>query len=93
MLLFVHTPAQAQRLLQFMTQDERWMKQYEEAMEFMELNHRNPSLHRLEEHDILNWIKHNRKVMNNGEMKGERVEKFKVLLGKVEENRRVNQYV
>lgn len=24
------------------------------AMEFMELNHRNPSRHRLEEHDILN---------------------------------------
>ena len=76
-----------------MTQDERWMKQYEEAMEFMELNHRNPSRHRLEEHDILNWIKHNRKVMNKGEMKEERVEMFKVLLGKVEENRRVNQYV
>lgn len=54
-----------------MTQDERWMKQYEEAMEFMELNHRNPSRHRLEEHDILNWIKHNRKLMNKGEMKGE----------------------
>lgn len=75
-----------------MTQDERWMKKYEEAMEFMELNHRNPSRHRLEEHDILNWIKHNRKVMNKGEMKGERVEKFMVLLGKIEENRRVNQY-
>ena len=52
-------------------------------MEFMELNHRNPSRHRLEEHDILNWIKHNRKVMNKGEMKGERVEKFKVLRGRL----------
>lgn len=76
-----------------MTQEERWIKKYEEAMEFMELNHRNPSRHRLEEHDILNWIKHNRKVMNKGEMKVERVGKFKVLLGKIEENRRVNQYV
>ena len=92
MLLFVCAPAQDKRLLQFMTQDERWMKQYEEAMEFMELNHRNPSRHRLEEQLILNWIKHNRKLMNKGEMKEERLEKFKVLLGKVEENRRVNQY-
>ena len=75
-----------------MTQDERWIQKYEEAMEFMELNHRNPSRHRLEEHDILNWIKHNRKVMNKGEMKRERVGKFKVLLGKIEENRRVNQW-
>ena len=30
--------------------------------------------------------------MNKGEMKEERVEKLKVLLGKIEENRRVNQY-
>ena len=75
-----------------MTQEERWIQKYEKAMEFMELNHRNPSRHRLEEHDILNWIKHNRKVMNKGEMKEERVEKFKVLLGKIEENRRVNQW-
>ena len=75
-----------------MTQEERWIQKYEEAMEFMELNHRNPSRHRLEEHDILNWIKHNRKVMNKGEMKGERVEMFKVLLEKIEEYKRKNQY-
>ena len=75
-----------------MTQDERWMVKYNDAMEFMELNHRNPSRHRLEEHDILNWIKHNRMVMNKGEMKGERVEKFKVLLSKMEDYKRKNQY-
>lgn len=34
----------------------------------------------------------NRKVMNKGEMKEERVEMFKVLLGKIEENKRVNQW-
>ena len=76
-----------------MTQDERWMKQYEEAMEFMELNHRNPSRHRLEEHDILNWIKHNRKVMNKGEMKEERVEAFKELLALIEQHKRINQWM
>lgn len=65
------------------------MARYNDAMEFMERNHRNPSRHRLEEHDVLNWIKHNRNVMN----KGERVELFKVLLGKIEENKRVDQYV
>ena len=76
-----------------MTQDERWMKQYDEAMEFMELNHRNPSRHRLEEHDILNWIKHNRKVMNKGEMKEERVELFNRLLEVGEKYKHVNQYL
>ena len=32
-----------------MTQDERWQRQYEEMMTFMENNHRRPSKHRLEE--------------------------------------------
>ena len=75
-----------------MTQEERWIQKYEEAMEFMENNHRNPSRHRLEEHDILNWIKHNRKVMNKGEMKGERITPFKKLLELSERYRRKNQY-
>ena len=75
-----------------MTQDERWIHKYEEAKEFMELNHRNPSRHRLEEHDILNWIKHNRKVMNKGEMKGDRMEKFNELLALIEGYKRKNQY-
>ena len=77
---------------QKMTQDERWMAKYNDAMEFMEKYHRNPSRHRLEEHDVLNWIKHNRKLMNAGTMKTERLEKLKELLAKVEEFKRVNQY-
>ena len=75
-----------------MTQDERWKLKFDEAMEFMEKNHRNPSRHRLEEHEVLNWIKHNRKVMNRGEMKAARVEMFEKLLGKVAECKRVNQW-
>lgn len=75
-----------------MTQDERWKLKFDEAMEFMEKNHRNPSRHRLEEHEVLNWIKHNRKVMNRGEMKPERVEAFVRLLERGEELRRVNQW-
>ena len=43
--------------LMIMTQDERWNKRYQDVMDFMEKNHRNPSRHRLEEHDMLNWVK------------------------------------
>ena len=75
-----------------MTQDERWNKRYREVVEFIECNKRNPSRHRIEEHLMLNFIKHNRKVMNKGEMKEERVEKFKELLAKMEECKRKNQY-
>ena len=58
----------------------------------METNHRNPSKHRLEEHDMLNWLKANRKRMNAGEMKEDRLAMFEELLGLGEKYRRVNQY-
>ena len=40
-----------------MTQEERWQIRYNEVVEFIETNHRNPSKHRIEEHDMLNWVK------------------------------------
>ena len=75
-----------------MTQDERWNLRYEEVMVFIENNHRNPSKHRIEEHDMLNWVKANRKALNAGNMKEERVEAFKRLMEMMEEYRRKNQY-
>lgn len=62
-------------------------------VEFVEANHRNPSKHRIEEHDMLNWLKANRKVMNAGKLRPERVEQFKELLELLEQNKRVNQYM
>ena len=75
-----------------MTQDEKWIARYNEVKDFIETNQRNPSRHRIEEHDHLNWLKANRKVMNAGTMKPERVEKFKELLTMTEQYRRKNQY-
>ena len=68
------------------------MVRYNEVRSFIETNKRNPSKHRIEEHDILNWLKANRKVMNAGKMKPERVEKFRKLLEMTEQYRRKNQY-
>ena len=75
-----------------MTQDEKWMAKYQEVVDFIKTNKRNPSKHRIEEHLMLNWIKANRKVMNAGKMKAERVEMFNKLLTLIEEYKRVNQY-
>ena len=75
-----------------MTQDEKWEKRYQEVKTFIENNKRNPSKHRIEEHDHLNWCKANRKVLNAGKMKPERVEKFRKLLELTEQYRRKNQY-
>jgi len=74
-----------------MTQDERWQAKYKEVMDFMETNHRNPSRHRIEEHDMLNWLKATRKKMNAGELKEKRVELFQKLLVLAEEYKRKNQ--
>ena len=75
-----------------MTQEEKWMMRYNDVMTFIETNKRNPSRHRIEEHDHLNWLKANRKAMNAGTMKPERVEKFRKLLELTEQYRRKNQY-
>lgn len=75
-----------------MTQDEKWMVKYNEVVGFIQANKRNPSKHRIEEHDMLNWLKANRKVMNAGKLKEDRAKKFNKLLALIEENKRVNQY-
>ena len=75
-----------------MTQDERWMVKYIDVVTFIETNKRNPSRHRIEEHDMLNWLKANRKALNAGKMKPERMEKFRKLLELTELYRRKNQY-
>lgn len=75
-----------------MTQKERWEVKYSEVMDFMVSNHRNPSRHNIEDHLALNWIKHNRKLMNAGELKPDRVERFKELLKLSEQYKRKNQY-
>ena len=76
-----------------MTQDERWLEKYNEVKTFIEENHRNPSKHRIEEHLMLNFIKHNRKLLNKGQMKTERVEMFKELMELSEKYKRKNQYL
>ena len=75
-----------------MDQDTRWKVKYHEVVSFIENNHRNPSKHRIEEHDMLNWLKANRKALNAGKMKAERVVKFRKLLEMTEQYRRKNQY-
>ena len=76
-----------------MTQDERWQKRYEEVKSFIETNHRNPSRYNAEERGLYcNWIRHNKKLYNSGEMKEERVEKYEDLMKMMEANKRKNQW-
>ena len=76
-----------------MTQDERWNVRYQEVKAFIETNKRNPSKFIPEERGLRNWVRHQQKLVNRGELKEERVEKYKQLLALMEEYKRVNQYV
>lgn len=77
-----------------MTQDEAWIQKYNEVIAFVETNKRNPSKHDDEERGrYLNWLKHNRKLYVAGEMKEDRVEKFRELKELSEKYKHVNQYV
>lgn len=75
-----------------MTQDERWLKRYNEVMEFITVNKRRPSKYNLEERNAWNWLRHTQKRFGAGELKPERIEIFKKLLEMAEQHRRVNQW-
>jgi hypothetical protein len=76
-----------------MTQDERWQARYDEVVGFIQANHRNPSKYYQEDRQLYTWMKHQRKVMNAGGLKPERVVLFEKLLALCDKYRRVNQYI
>lgn len=75
-----------------MTQEEKWNLRFQEVKDFIETNHRNPSKHRIEEHNMLSWVKQQRKLFNAGKLKAERIEMFNKLTELWEENKRKNQW-
>ena len=75
-----------------MNQDEKWLTRFKEVKSFIEKNHRNSSRHRIEEHLLVNWLKHNRKLLNAGKLKEDRVEMIEKLLELGERYKRINQY-
>ena len=77
-----------------MTQDESWQAKYDEVVAFILREKRNPSKYDAEERGRYgNWLRHNRKVYNAGEMKEERKARFEELMELMEQFKRVNQYV
>ena len=75
-----------------MTQDELWLQKWRELMDFLESNHHRPSKFIPEERHLRSWWKHNKKLLNAGQMKEDRVALFEQLLEMGERFRRVNQY-
>ena len=76
-----------------MTQDERWITRYEEVKTFIETNKPNLSKYVDEERNMVNYLKHTRKQMNQGLLKAERIPQFEKLLELMEQYKRKNQYM
>ena len=53
---------------------------------------RNPSKFIPEERGLRNWVRHQQKLVNKGDLKPERVDLFNHLLSLAEANRHVNQW-
>ena len=62
-----------------MTQEERWLKQFEAVKSFVENNKRRPSKYVPEERNMWNWLRHTQKLYNARELKADRLEKFEEL--------------
>ena len=75
-----------------MKQDERWLAQWTEVMSFMEANKRRPSKFVDEERGMRNWWKQQQKLVNAGELRPERMEKFNQLLELGDKYKHINQY-
>ena len=75
-----------------MTQNNKWLLNYQEVIAFIDKNHRNPSKYVDEERGLVNWCKHQRKVINAGGMPPDRLKKFEKLQELMEKYKRVNQW-
>ncbi len=75
-----------------MRQDERWMAKHQEVVAFIESNKRNPSKYEDAERGLRNWVRHQQKLVNKGELKEERIERFKELLELGKRYKHKNQY-
>lgn len=75
-----------------MKREEQWKEKYDNLWKFVSENHRGPSRHRIEEKDMLNWLKYNRKLLNRDALPPERKKALIKLKALITSFHRVNQY-
>lgn len=75
-----------------MKREEQWKEKYDNLWKFVSENHRGPSRHRIEEKDMLNWLKYNRKLLNRDALSPEKEEAILKLKALISSFNRVNQY-
>ena len=73
-------------------QDDLWNQKWQAYKDFMVKNKRRPSKHRAEDMVLFDCFKHSKKLLKRGQMKAERITKFKQLLSEAENLPRFNQF-
>lgn len=74
------------------SQDNLWNKKYEAYLRYLCEYRRRPSKHRVDDHTLLNWFKHNKRLMRRGLMMESREIRFRKLLELADKMLRLNQY-
>lgn len=73
-------------------QDDLWNQKWQAYKDFMAKNKRRPSKHHAEDLVLFDWFKHSKKLLKRGQMKADRIAKFKKLLSEAENLPRFNQF-
>ena len=73
-------------------QDDLWNQKWQAYKDFMVKNKRRPSKHRTEDLVLFDWFKHSKRLLKRGQMKADRIAKFKQLLSEAENLPRFNQF-
>lgn len=74
-----------------MNQDERWDAMYMQIIGYIALYKHRPSKYNPAERRMVNWLKHNKKMMQQDNMDESRKERFRHLLSLCEKYQRINQ--
>ncbi len=73
-------------------QNKKWEYMYNRIMSYMEMNKRRPSKYHLEDRQMFNWIKYNKKSYAHGTMPESHINMFEELLATAKKYHRANQY-
>lgn len=75
-----------------MIQEERWMMRYEEVVDLIKSNKRNPLKYVAEERLMVHFLKRGRKLLNAGELAEPRLSQFLELLELSNRYKHINQW-
>lgn len=73
-------------------QNDLWNAKWQAYMNYMAKYQHRPSKHKSKDMVLFDWFKHSKKLLNQGRMRADRVEKFEQLLLEAKNLQRINNY-